>query len=232
MKSNQEKPLPAQVKITADEAVNNLNGMNSKVRNIFCPTIRMNLMSESSLFCNKQGDFLLQTWFLGRKEASIACKKDKYWFWIRSFNKDSLYFCDSRNIQETRLRPMMRPEIIRLLCWISEIDPSCKIEKSGHAFVAESKSGQMTILTEFDGEKILSQSVAFKGEKIVTMKGGDYIKSSGPNLPKKIRIDWHEEKRSEEFFIKSWTVNCEDQEISEPEGLLRINLEEIEGSFF
>lgn len=208
-------------------ALKALNKLNSKASSVSCPSITMGMVSKSSLFYDKGGDLLFSTWFLGFKEAAVACKGDTYWFWIRSFDKKSFYFCDRGKLDSTDLRPLMKPEVISLIGWIGEISPSSPPKRSPRGFCAETRKGFATITTEFDETRILSQSFSSGGVPIVTMTGEDYKRFSGLNMPTIISVAWHEEGISEDFHVADWIINPNPPEIHPPEGTTAVDLEEF-----
>lgn len=219
-------PIPDQSPRTAAES---LNSRNLGVNNVFLPSIRTGLISRSSLFYDRRGDLMFTTWLAGSKEGEVGCSGDDYWFWIRSFDKESVYWCGRDRLEHTPLRPLMMPEVIRAMAWVTDVDASLA-ERSGDIFVSERKKGPFRTVVEFDHEKILSQSVFHGDARIVTMDGHDYSSLSGIQLPKRVRVIWHEENMTEDFYIKAHIVNGEDQEISPPEGMKRINLESLGNS--
>jgi hypothetical protein len=219
-------PIPDQSPRTVAES---LNSRNLGVKNVFLPSMRMGLISRSSLFYDRRGDLIFTTWLAGSKEGEVGCSGDDYWFWVKSFDKDSIYWCRRDRLEHTPLRPLMMPEVIRAIAWVTDVDASLA-EESGDIFVSESKDGPFRTVVEFDHEKILSQSIFHRDTKIVTMEGHDYSNLSGIKLPKRVRAIWHEEGMTDDFYIKAHIVNGEDQEISPPEGMKRINLESLGSS--
>lgn len=173
---------------------------------------------------------LFTTFLLGRKEL-IACLDDgEYWFWMPSFDAKSIYFCKRDRLDFTDLRLVMRPEIMEMMSWIIEIDPSSPIRKSTRGHVATTSSGPFEILVEFDSGRILSQSAFFSGIPVLTLEGSDFSDFDGLNLPRKMTATWHEEKISHRFSIDRWSINVDGPEPMLPNGLKRINLEDYSSS--
>lgn len=218
--------IPTRLNVDKTSAIELLNQKNKLARRVFCPSIRMGFTSNSSLFYEKKGNMLLITFVIGMKEAMVGCENDEYWFWIRSFDKDSVYFCEKDKLDQTRLRPLMMPETISMIGWIDEIDPKSKIVRLENSFVSETQKSNIKYLTEFDQEKILSQKIVLEDQEILTMKGENYQYFSGHLMPTRILVFWHEEGLSSRFFINEWIINSDDKDTSMPENLKKINLED------
>lgn len=206
-----------------------LNRRNSAAHSVYCPRIRAGFTSNSLLFYDKNDNILFSTWFLDIREALVGCDGSEYWFWIRSFDRKSLYFCDRSKLDSTILKPIMRPEVIGMIAWITEVSPE-QIARSEKGFIARAKGTSMEILVEFDHEKILSQAAFLGDRRIVTLEGEDFAEFSGVLMPRKIRATWHEENLSGDFFVPKWVINAKNPGMHPPEGLKRINLEDYSSS--
>lgn len=208
------------------EALESLNLRNSRVRRVSCDVV-MGLVSKGSLFYDKAGRMLFTVWVAGRREAVVGCDGDMYWFWIGSFDKNSLYFCGRDELDGTPLRPVMRPEVIASMSWVGTIDPEVPVARTVRGFVAEFREGGMRKVVEFDSEKIMSQSL-FRGDaRVVTMEGENFEEFGGSILPVLVRVVWHEEGLSGVFKVRGWKVNEADQQVSEPEGLRRNHMKSL-----
>lgn len=217
-------------KLDANSSIAALNKRNSSAKSVLCPSIKAGIASNSSLFYRKNDKIAVSNWFLGLREAVVVCDESEYCFWIRSFDAKSIYFCERDKLERTTLRPIMRPEVMIMAAWIGEIGSPQEIQPSPAGFVARTRRGSMDVLVEFDHEKILAQSATIGGVSIVTLEGGDFADFSGLIMPKRIRVTWHEEKISGEFFVDKWIINAEDPMFSPPKGLKRINLEDYSSS--
>jgi hypothetical protein len=226
-KPENKAPLP---KFDPNSSLLSLNKRNSSAKSVLCPSIRTGIGSNSMLFYSKDDRVTFASWFLGVSEALVRCDRSEYWFWVRSFDAKSIYFCDRERIEKTRLRPIMRPEVLGMIAWIGEIDPLQKTHRSDRGFIAQVKRGSMDIFIEFDHEKILAQSAFSEGRKIVTLEGFQFAEFSRLMMPKRIRATWHEENISGEFVIEKWIINAKEPEISPPEGLKRVSLEDYSSS--
>lgn len=204
------------------EIVKSINEKNSKIKSTYCPEIKIGFLNKSSLFCEKNGDLLFVTYIYGTKEAMIGCEKNNYWFWIRSFDKKSIYFCKKSNLNKTNLNPIMNPEIISSMGWMREINPNSKIEYSEKGLLCEFKKDLIKIIIEFDSEKIISQKIFIDERLILTMEGKEYNYFSNHLMPTKIKAFWHEENIKETLYIDQWILNKKIN-TSEPKNFNRIN---------
>lgn len=216
--ANQESSLP--------NAVSSINQRNSSAKSVHCPSIKMGLVSSSSLYYEKGGDMIFSTHVFGVKEAMVGCRSEEYWFWIRSFDKESVYFCPIENLDATTLRPLMMPEAISMIGWIGEIEASSSFTRSSRGFISSKDDGRITFKTEFTADRILSQTILVDGSEILTMEGGNYRSFSGHMMPTKINVTWNEEGLFGTFQVREWVINPERQDASAPEGMRRISLED------
>lgn len=185
----------------------------------------MGLFSRSVVFYEKPNKMTFISGSALRDEVLIACDGSEYWFWMRSFDKGSLYFCSLDGLDKTPVIPLMRPEVVRCMVWIDEIEGD--IEPTARGFRAESKRGRFKKLVEFDSEKVLGQEIFFDGEPVVSLRALEFGRFSGLTLPTKVEAEWHEEKTSGVFTLEGWAVNIRTPEISKPKGLHRIDLEKF-----
>ena len=207
----------------AATALDSLNSKNSSAKSVFCPSIRTGILSKSTMFYEKPQKILFTTEFMGAKEAIVAQDGSNYWFWIRSFDKQSIYFCRPEKIDSAGLRAIMRPEVICSLSWIEEIRPDSIKEADGR-ITATCKKGETSKIIEFDSEKIIKQTILFKGSPVATLAGSSFKDFSGFTFPTRIVATWHEEGMSGNFSVDEWIVNEKCPEISEPQGLKRKEL--------
>jgi len=223
-------PPPRQIqesspKVEPSEALKAMNLRNSRAETVYCPKIRMGLVSISSLFYERDGETLFSTWFLGMREAVVGFDNEEYWFWIRSFDRKSLYFCDRSRMESTRIRTIMMPEVMAIMAWVPEADFENGAVPYHGGFKTERKMGKVLLSVEFDHEKVLSQQISEEGRMIATLEGSDFKSFSGIMLPRKIKATWHEEDLSSEFLVEEWIINKKNPGASLPEGLERVSLE-------
>lgn len=208
------------------EALESLNARNSCVRRVSCEVV-MGLVSKGVLFYDKSGRMLFTVWVAGRREAALGCDESSYWFWIGSFDRNSLYFCGRDELDGSPLRPVMRPEVMESMSWVGTVNPEAPVARTSRGFVVEFPEGGMRKVVEFDSEKIMSQSL-FRGDsRVVTMEGERFEEFGGAILPVVVRVVWHEEGLSGVFKVRGWKVNEAEQQISEPEGLRRIHVNSL-----
>lgn len=211
------------IDLNYSKVIKSINDKNSKIRSIYCPEIKIGFFSKSSLFCRKNGDLLFVVYVYGTKETMIGCKENNYWFWMRSFDKKSIYFCEKTNLNKTNLNPIMNPEVISMMGWMSEIDSGLPIFTSNKGLLCELKKDSSKIIIEFDSEKIISQKIFIEEKLILTMEGKKYDYFSGHLMPIEIKAFLHEENIEQKIHIDNWILNYDDINTSEPKSFKRIN---------
>ena len=213
-------------KVSASEtAMDSINSKNRTARSVFCPSIRTGIFNKSLIFYEKPNKMMFVSGSALRDEAIIGCDGSKYWFWMRSFDSGSLYFCDLDRLDRTPLIPLMRPEVVSRMAWIDEIEGEVTPAKDG--FRAESTRGRFKKLVGFDSEKVFLQEVFVDDALVVSLRALEFGNFSGLMLPTKVEANWKEEGLSGVFVIDRWIVNARAPEISEPKGLRRRNLEKL-----
>lgn len=154
--------------------------------------------------------------FLGSKEMEISADKKIFWFWSKSFDAKSIYYCNESKISQTRVRPFLYPCVLRSLICIEQ-KPKAGIASLGDDLKRET----------FIADDMVSKHIFYKGESAILtviflgfQKHGDLI------FPKKARIIIHEEEISLDLEIGKVLLNTgEDIETKMPENFSRVNLE-------
>jgi hypothetical protein len=215
--------VPSKVSLS-ETAMESVNRRNRLVKNVFCPSIKTGLLIKSSIFYEKPDRMLFLSASAWRDEALIGCDGKKYWFWMRSFDDNSLYFCDLEKLDSTRLMPLMRPEVVSCIAWVDEIKGE-PVPVGGPRFKAEHTRGRLRKLVEFDSEKVVRQEIFVDGKSVVSLRAVEFGRFSGVLLPTKVEAEWPDEGLSGTFSIEGWKVNADAPEISEPKKMRRVDLE-------
>lgn len=208
------------------DAVLALNAKNARVERVSCD-IGVGLVGRASLFFRRPSDCLFRIWVVGREEAAVGCSGSSYWFWMDSFRRDSVYFCDRDNLPNTAVRPLLRPEVVCSLAWVGLIPNDAEILSTKMGFRTEVVDGEFRRVVYFDSEKILAQSVFLRGERVATLEGKRFEEFSGLLLPVVVRATWHEDEVSGTFPVRNWVVNGDDATISPPRVKKRVPAESL-----
>lgn len=208
-----------------EDALRSVNERVGRARNAFCPSVRMGLFHKSLIFYEKPDKIMFISGSALRDEALIGCDGIKYWFWMRSFENGSLFFCDLDKLDDTRVIPLMRPEAVKCMAWIDEVEG--RVSPTARGFRAESESGRFRRVVEFDSEKILGQELIVDDVPVVSIRALEFREFSGIMLPTRAEATWHEEGMSGTFTMDGWMVNIPTPEIKEPKGFHRRNLEKF-----
>jgi hypothetical protein len=207
------------------EYINKINSKNSSIKSVVYGEITGFSLSRSKLSYKKPDEFIAETYLLGKKRSEVASDGKNYWFWMESFDKDSLYFCRRDKIGTTRVKPPLHPFIVQGLAWVDEIKPeSYRFTENGLVAVLQD-SGIYSREIVTDGEKITEQHFFKEGLPVLSAKAHEFHEIEGIFLPKKMTLIWHEEGFSAEMSTDMVFVNKKIPKADMPRGLKMVNLE-------
>jgi hypothetical protein len=207
------------------EIVEEINRRNSSVSSVFYGNIRSG-RSSSTMFYGKPYNFITITSFLGRKESEVASDKNLFWFWVRSFDAKSAYFCRREDVGVTRMKSAMRPDLLKGLVGIDEIDHehSTMSMKGGLLEVRLEEFGYAKRIV-LDSEKILEQHVSNGDIPVLSVEVVEFHSVMGTFLPKKARVSWHEEGFETMLEMEGLEVNIKKEpQVGIPSGLGLVDL--------
>ena len=205
--------------------IDQINAKNSAINSVIYGEITGFSLSRSKLSYKKPDEFIAETYFFGKKKSEVASDGENYWFWIESFDKDSLYFCRLDKIGTTRVKPPLHPFVIQGLAWINEIKPeSYRVTERG-LVAALQESGAYSREAVTDGEKILEQHFFKDGSPILSAKAHEFHEIEGVFLPKRMTLIWHEEGFSAEMSTDMVSINKKIPKADMPRGLKMVDLE-------
>lgn len=219
----EEKPIRIPIEGEAFKQIREFNSSASAIKSISCDVVTMG--SKTELVYIKPSNVLAVTSLpFGRKHAEVATDGRDYWFWIMDFDRTSIYHCPLSEISSTRVILPMRPNLITSVVGIDEIRWESMSMDEGTAQ-----------LTCFEGD--LAKCVSFRDGNVVriayrrgelpvmtaTFKSHQNI--GGFEVPKEVKVFWHEENASLDFEIKNVVLNItKPPEIKMPEGLKKVSL--------
>lgn len=226
------KNLPATIngKISSPaellDSIKRLNEANSRIVDIRYPKITQG-QANSSLFCRKPHGLHFVSHLFGRKELEIAEDDGTFWFWYRSFDPISVYYCDAAKLQDTRVRIEMRPCLMRGLFGMEAIpDDKITMTLTDEGLMASFVQNDLVREIGIHGGKIKTQRCYHNGELVVSMEVLEFQDASG-SIPKKIRLNLHEEGKSFQIDMGKAVINSgEDKNMSMPPHLTKISLQD------
>jgi hypothetical protein len=207
------------------DSISQINAKNSSIKSVIYGEITGFSLSRSKLSYEKPDEFIAETYLLGKKRSEVASDGKNYWFWIESFDKDSLYFCQRDKIGITRVKPPLHPFVVQGLAWVDEIKPeSYRVTEQG-LVAALQESGVYSREVVTDGEKILEQHFFKEGLPVLSAKAHEFHEIEGFFLPKRMTLIWHEEGFSAEMSTDMVSINKKIPKVDMPRGLKMMNLE-------
>jgi hypothetical protein len=207
------------------DSISQINAKNSSIKSVVYGEITGFSLSRSKLSYKKPDEFIAETYLLGKKRSEVASDGKNYWFWMESFDKDSLYFCRRDKIETTRVKPPLHPFVIQGLAWVDEINPeSYRVTEHG-LLAALQESGNYSREVVTDGEKITEQHFFKEGLPVLSAKAHEFHEIEGIFLPKRMTLIWHEEGFSAEMSTDMVSINKKIPKADMPRGLKMVNLE-------
>lgn len=209
------------------QVIDEINKNNSKINKIKADlTIEISMIrSKGFIAYEKENKFeLVCNSFLG-KELEIGSNDNFFWFWSKSFDAKTLFYADLDRLNDTRLRKIFYPNIIKSFIGIDEIKQA-EVFKDNEKFhiiekikISNELFKKITIVENY---KIIShQLLDSNGKLILQADVIEFQKSS--NLPKIIKVNWIEENINQKWIISKPIFDFE-KEWQMPDYKNKINL--------
>lgn len=180
------------------------------------------LLTNSCFFYEKPNNIMLETYYLFDKKLELVCDDSLFWFFMKNFDKNSIYYCDPKLLNQTRLKKSLYPEIIKRIVWIDEIDDyniednKIKIKKEDCIIEIKIKEG-----------KVINQNFQVNGLLVATVRTEAFQTINEVIVPKTITVSWHEENREEKINLGKAKLNERIKIKKMPNNLKKINLKNI-----
>lgn len=214
-------PVPSETE--AEKQICDINTANSSVKSISCIISAIATRTEVSYI--KPSKFIAKTSSLGRKQAEVATDGDDYWFWIREFDRDSVYHCPLPKISSTRVTFPMRPKLMTSVLCVDQLSYDSISIDAGGAIHLKSKEDELFKHVTVMNGKISEIAYSMGNIPILDISIKSHQKINGIELPKNVHIFWHEQNAHTNAEIKNVVINIKDKlEIKMPEGMKRISL--------
>lgn len=190
--------------------IQKINQKNSHIMAASCDLIGNS--AEFYWFYEKPNKVYFATKFLKKEQAIVSADGKTYWFWIKSFDPKSVYYCDLDKIELTRVKSPLKPDLIKSLIFIDEIPKTAKVNNNEICF----KDGFYSRIIKIEKEKIKEQH---------------WLENNKPTLSayyneESIKIVWHEENTKISVFIKNLKINPTHRPAQQMPNLKTINLED------
>ena len=206
-----------------EELIRSINENNAKVRSISYPEISCSRVN-STLFYEKPSRIQITSNFLGSKESEIFSDENTFWFWLKSFDPKSVYFCEREKIHLTRVINPLRPELlVRLVC-LDEIPSDAKlVPLEGYCELVVQEETYLRKLVLKD--RVTRQTFYKDGEEVFLVDFVSVQNVDGIIVPKQIKLSWKKENISMTMDMGTPLINTNVPPIKMPYGLKKINLE-------
>lgn len=119
----------------------------------------------------------MQGKLFGLQQARIAFDRTKYWFWLRNFDPEKYYFCDSSEVSSSDLIPVFRPSFTM---WMLNND----VKPTSYSF----KDGEYTVeITKKEGS-IINQKYTRNDAIETEVSVIKFQQFNGVNFPKIVKV--------------------------------------------
>jgi hypothetical protein len=200
------------------------NSMVSDIKDLRAPNVVHGPL-KTSVEYKKKTAIRLDSSLGGRTEMKAAADRNTFWFWCRSFDRSSVYYCDRSRINETRLKPAFHPCLAAAMFCVDEIEKSTVIDTPDGRRIATEEDGFNREIELHNG-LIVRQQFRVGNKLVATMKVEEFQKHREFTLPSKIRITWHDEGISATISMGDIIINSGVvPDTSIPTELSRVNLE-------
>jgi hypothetical protein len=206
------------------QLINDLNEKNSNINSLILNGDNKKL--KYHIAYKKPDQFLLSVEGQRGREIEVGFDNLYFWFYIKNFDSKNLYFCDKSKLDQTRIKPILRPEILIDLLGLNAIDPSKFIffSKNDKIEAKEKKLGFIRIvILDVKENNIIEQSYYYENDLFLSVKIQSFFNFEGNNIPKSILINFKEERLFIPVEIKSKQINTEFK-IEMPSDYNKINL--------
>jgi hypothetical protein len=169
------------------------------------------IINENNKKINKiQADLHIKKSFFHAKGYACYEKKDKFklflpnileigsnsnliWFWSENLNPRYLYFCDTNNLKNSRLKKIFYPENVRQMLFVDEIEFENAIMLEDKIILEKRNQDIKKVITIKNST--ISECCFYENDiLILQIKIKEHQKIEGFIVPKNIEINWVLEK--------------------------------------
>lgn len=199
------------------EAIKHINSKNSKISCFSCNI--SSFFVDSKFYYQKPDRIFLENYFLGKKEAIISLNNQEYWFWIRRFDANSVYYCDYAKLNETTVRHPLRPQLIKSFFCIDQIPDNAILTKSNNLIESVFAQDEYLRIIKSNENNIVEQHWLLNNQNILSIYVLEF-----DTIARSINVIWHEENHSVKLKVTNFKQNTKmpNQKIL---NLKKVNLE-------
>jgi hypothetical protein len=220
-KTEEPARIPSEEEVVGH--IRDFNASVSSIKSISCNVSSIGAKTEV-VYIKPSKVLAVTSSFFGRKQAEIGTDGRDYWFWMRDFDKESIYHCPLPKISSTRVVLPMRPDLITSALGVDEIIWESISVQEGVACLTRSE-GDLVKCVLFKDDKMKGVTYHRDGLPMMTATFKSHQKIDGFEIPKEVNVFWHEENASLDFEMKNVVINTDEPpEIKMPEGMKKISL--------
>jgi hypothetical protein len=220
--TTEEKPL-TQSKEEVLNQIRDFNASSSAIMSISCEVSAMGSKTEV-IYMKPSKVLAITSSPFGRKQAEVATDGKDYWFWLKDFDKTSIYHCPLSMISSTRVILPMRPNLITSALGVDEIRWDSISIHEGTAQMKCSEDDLVKCVTFKEG-RIEEITYLRQYRPVMTATFKSHQNIDGFEVPKELNVFWHEENASLNFEMKNVVLNfSKPPEIKMPQGMNKISL--------
>lgn len=220
-KTEEPARVPSELEMLGQ--IRDFNASVSAIKSISCNVSAIGTKTEV-VYIKPSKVLAVTSSFFGRKQAEVGTDGRDYWFWMRDFDKESIYHCPLSKISSTRVVLPMRPDLITSALGVDEIIWESISIQEGVACLTCSE-GDLVKCVLFKDDKMKGVTYHRDGLPMMTATFKSHQNIDGLEIPKDINVFWHEENASLDLEIREVSLNIKDPpEIKMPEGMKKISL--------
>lgn len=200
-------------KIDPNNIINDINKKNKQIKKIYADVYVDNffIKSEGFVCYEKENNFK----FIIKNKIEIGSNENFIWFWIYNLKPKSLYYCETKKLNQSRLKKIFYPNNIKRMLGICELQSNNIKIDNNEIFILEFDN-DIEIITILRNNLINEYLFYEKSNLKLSIKINDYQTIENYKLPKNITLRWIEEKininlivsniKINEFEFKNWQI--------------------------
>ena len=156
---------------------------------------------QGHIFYEKPNNFRMYAHSLLGKEIEVGSNDNYFWFWAKYLKPKALYYCKSDLVDQTRLRKIFYPQILKSFLCIDLIEyDEVRKEKDSLYFIKNYKD--MKKVTVINDNKIIK--IALYSNEEVELLNADVNHSKNKII---IKIHWVEENLFQKWTLTNIIIN-------------------------
>lgn len=206
------KPKEDSIPTDPKQLIQKINAQNEQVNSVSCDLVGN--FASFYWFYEKPNKVYFKTTSRNKDQAIISDDGQTYWFWIKTFDPRTVYYCDSSKVDNTRVKHPLKPNFIKGILFFDKMPPEAHVNQYRHtteiSFFDENYLRKILV----NHNQITEQHWLENGELILSV----YYNSD------LVEIFWHEENQSTIARIKQLIINPKEKPDQMPLDLKKIDL--------